>query len=111
MSSLRRRIAVAEARMKIVGPSILSIVIINDPGGLGEDDGQSAPSKIRYRRDPQESVGTFRYRACEEAERAGEKLILFGGRNIRGRPASETSACAVPGGTLGDDDSSLGTAR
>lgn len=64
--------------MKIVRSSILSIVLVNDPGGLREDDGQSSPSKIRYRREPHESIEMFRDRACGQAERAGDRIILFG---------------------------------
>jgi hypothetical protein len=79
MSTVRRRIAAAEACMKMVKPGILSIVLVNDPEGLGEDEGQSLPRRIRFRRQPHESIEVFRHRARTDAGRAGEKVILFGG--------------------------------
>jgi hypothetical protein len=79
MSSLGRRVASAEARMKIVKPGILAIVLVNDPEGLEMDDGQTAPKRICFRCQPDESVEAFRDRARAEAQRAGEKVILFGG--------------------------------
>jgi hypothetical protein len=79
MSSLLRRIAAAEARVKLVSPGILAIVLVNDPEGLEVDDGQSGPNRICFRRRPHESFEAFRSRARAEAQRVGEKVILFGG--------------------------------
>ena len=77
MNSLRRRIADAEARMEIVKPGIMSILIIGDPQRLGDSVGESSPSGIRYLREPHEFVQAFRARARAEAERAGEKMVFF----------------------------------
>jgi len=77
MSNLRRRLAAAEARMNAVTPGIISIVVVNDPGRMGDSIGFSRPNHIRYQREPDESVEAFRRRAAREAERAGEELIFF----------------------------------
>ena len=46
MSSLRHRPAVAEARMKILKPDILSLVIIGHPD-LRDDEGESSSGFLR----------------------------------------------------------------
>jgi hypothetical protein len=61
MSSLRRPLAVAEARMKIVKSDILSVVIIGPPG-LSDDEGESSSGILRLR-ERHESVEVFRHPA------------------------------------------------
>ena len=67
MSSLRHRPAVAEARMKIVKPDILSLVIIGHPG-LSDDEGESSSGFLRLR-ERHESVEAFRDRASQALNR------------------------------------------
>jgi hypothetical protein len=81
MSNLRRRLAAAEARMRAVKPSIVSVVIVNDPEPLGDSVGMSVPNQVRYQRQPSESLEAFRDRAASEAERAGETVIIFSQAN------------------------------
>jgi hypothetical protein len=38
---------------------------------------RSSPSDIRYLRDPHESIAAFRARPLADAERTGEKIIIF----------------------------------
>jgi hypothetical protein len=77
MGSLRRRLAAAEARMNSLRPGIISVVIINGPDRFREHVAGSSPGGVRYLREPNESVETFRARARAEAERIGEKIIVF----------------------------------
>jgi hypothetical protein len=66
MTSLRHRLDVAEARMKIVKPDILSVVIIGHPG-LSDDEGESS-SGILSLRERHESIKAFPDRATAEAQ-------------------------------------------
>jgi hypothetical protein len=78
MSNLRRRLACIEARMRTEEPSIPAVIIINDLDGLDIDEGQSWPSGRRYIREPPQTVEQFRTHARTEAQRLGERTIIFG---------------------------------
>jgi len=74
---------------RIMGRKIVSVLVVNSPS-LGED---AQSGGVRYRREPQhETVDAFRARAAADAQRRGERSIVFGesrrgiiGTNERGR--------------------------